>query len=426
MNLPIKQLLPTLKERGFIYQLTDESGLIKALEASEITCAYIGFDCTAPSLHVGSLLQIMFLRIMQQHGIKPLVLLGGATTRIGDPSGKDETRRVLDDAEIAQNMAGIRKVFEKFLRFDGPNAAEIVNNADWLDRLGYIDLLRNVGRHFSINHMLSMETVQTRLERSHHLNFVEFNYMIFQAYDFVELQRRYNCRVQIGGSDQWGNIVSGVELSRKMLVAEGKKPQEIFGITTPLLTTANGVKMGKTVNGAVWLSPDLLSAYDYWQFWRNVDDADVEKFLLLFTEIPSAEIKREIASARGTSAINEWKKKLAYATTSLLHGEAAAKLAAETAQKTFEGGGVGEGLPSFIVPASELESGFSLLKALVSLDFASSIGEARRLIRGNAVRVNDEAIADEQFALSVKHLENPAGIKISAGKKRHGLVVVKN
>jgi tyrosyl-tRNA synthetase len=423
MNQPVSKLLSTLKERGFIYQLTDESGLQKAFSASEISCAYIGFDCTAPSLHVGSLLQIMMLRILQQHGVKPLVLLGGATTRIGDPSGKDETRRVLDDAEIAKNMAGIRKVFEKFLRFDGPNAAEIVNNADWLDNLGYIDLLRNVGRHFSVNRMLSMTSAKQRLEREAEFNFVEFNYMLFQAYDFVELQRRYNCRLQIGGSDQWGNIVSGVELSRKMLAAEGKKPQEIFGVTTPLLTTANGVKMGKTVNGAVWLSPELLSAYDYWQFWRNVDDADVEKFLLFFTEIPSAQIKSELETARGSSAINEWKKKLATAATILLHGEAAAENAAATARQTFESGGAGEGLPHFIVSDSELSAGISLLKALVCLGFAASLGEARRLIRGNAVRVNDEAISDEQFSLLPFHVKNSGGIKISSGKKRHGLVV---
>jgi tyrosyl-tRNA synthetase len=400
-------------ERGFVFQCTDTDGLAQSMKAAPVT-AYIGFDCTADSLHVGSLVQIMILRLLQKHGHTPLVLLGGGTTRIGDPSGKDESRQLLTDETITANMAGIRRCFTPFLRFgDDPSDAILANNADWLDTLGYIPLLREVGAHFTINRMLTFDSVKLRLEREQPLTFLEFNYMILQSYDFRELSRRHNVSLQIGGSDQWGNIVAGIELTRRT------DARGVFGLTTPLITTASGAKMGKSAQGAVWLTADRLSAYDYWQFWRNTEDADVGRFLRLFTDLKLPEIAR-LQTLAG-SDINEAKKILATEATALAHGRAAADLAAETARRAFEDHEAADTLPSITVPASELDAGIPAFRLFVTAGLAASNGDARRLIRGGGARVNDAAVVDEGMPIDTSLLREGA-IKLSAGRKQHRLV----
>jgi tyrosyl-tRNA synthetase len=411
--MPKSDFLREAYERGFVFQCTDPDGLDAALLAGPVS-AYIGFDCTADSLHVGSLVQIMLLRLLQRHGHRPVVLMGGGTTRIGDPSGKDEARQMLSDAQIAANMAGIRRVFDPFIRFgDGPSDAIMPNNADWLDKLGYIDLLREIGPHFTINRMLTFDSVRLRLEREQPLTFLEFNYMILQSYDFRELNRRYGVVLQMGGSDQWGNIVSGVELVRR---TDG---QSVFGLTTPLITTASGAKMGKTARGAMWLTADRLSPYEYWQFWRNTEDADVGRFLLLFTELSIDEIRR--LAALGGAEINEAKKILATEATALAHGREAASQAAETARRAFEEGEAADTLPTHLAPRSELEAGIPAFRMFAEAGLAASNGEARRLIRGGGARLNDEVITDEARVISTADLLNGA-IKLSAGRKQHRLV----
>ncbi|MEC9344770.1 MAG: tyrosine--tRNA ligase [Pseudomonadota bacterium] len=408
------EFLATLIARDYVHQCTDFAALDQALLAGVVP-GYIGFDCTADSLHVGSLVQIMLLRRLQQTGHKPVVLMGGGTTRIGDPSGRDAQRQLLSDDDIARNMAGIRTVFEKFLTFgDGPTDAIMVNNADWLDQLAYIPFLRDVGRHFSVNRMLSFDSVRLRLEREQPLSFLEFNYMILQAYDFMELSRRMGCLLQMGGSDQWGNIVNGVELTRRI------DSREIFGLTTPLITLAGGAKMGKTAQGAVWLNEDRLPAYDYWQFWRNTADADVGRFLRLFTDLPLDEIVR-LEALEGTE-INEAKKVLADAATAMARGADAAAQAAETARQTFEQGDLGEGLPTIEVAADALGAGISLVDLFVAAGFAKSKGEARKLIRNGGGRLNDQKIDDETRMVGTADLPDGVSAKISAGKKRHAVV----
>jgi tyrosyl-tRNA synthetase len=399
--------------RGFVFQCTDTEALRAAMQAAPIS-AYIGFDCTADSLHVGSLVQIMILRLLQKHGHKPVVLLGGGTTRIGDPSGKDESRQLLTDETIAANMAGIRQCFTPFLRFgDGPSDAMLANNADWLDSLGYIPLLREVGVHFTINRMLSFDSVKLRLEREQPLTFLEFNYMILQSYDFRELSRRHGVSLQIGGSDQWGNIIAGMELTRRT----DAKP--VYGLTTPLITTASGGKMGKTAQGAIWLTADRLSPYDYWQFWRNTEDGDVGRFLRLFTDLPLGEIAR--LEALGGAEINEAKKILATAATALAHGQEHAATAGDTARRAFEEGEAAAALPSVTVPAAELEAGIPAFRLFALAGLASSNAEARRLIRGGGARVNDAAVTDEGMLIGSNSLRDSA-IKLSAGRKQHRLV----
>jgi tyrosyl-tRNA synthetase len=399
--------------RGFVHQCTDPEGLAAALEAGPVS-AYIGFDCTADSLHVGSLVPIMLLRLLQKHGHKPLPLMGGGTTKIGDPSGKDEARQLLSDATIAANMAGIKRAFAAFLRFgDGPNDALMVNNADWLDALGYIPLLREVGVHFSVNRMLSMDSVKLRLDREQPLTFLEFNYMILQSYDFRELHRRHGVRLQMGGSDQWGNIVSGVDLVRRTDGAQ------VFGLTTPLMTTASGAKMGKTAKGAVWLNAERLSPYDYWQFWRNTEDADVGRFLKLFTELPLPEIA-SLESLLGAD-INDAKKILATEATALLHGRAAATEAEHTAKTTFEQGGAAATLPTYTILSADLQSGIPIYRLFAESGLATSNGEARRLIRGGGARINDEVVADENRLFTPADLSDGSA-KISAGRKHHRLI----
>jgi len=411
--------LKIAQARGFIHQCTDNDAL-DALACQPPLTAYIGFDCTAPSLHAGSLVSIMLLRLFQQTGHKPIVLMGGGTTKVGDPSGKDEARKFLSDEDIAANMAGIKDVFAKYLKFasDGqegaPTDALMVNNADWLDELDYIPFLRDYGKHFSVNRMLGLESVKARLEREQPLSFLEFNYMVLQAYDFVELARRYDCRLQMGGSDQWGNIVSGVDLGRRV------ENVDLFGLTTPLLTTASGAKMGKTADGAQWLNEDMLSAYDYWQYWRNTEDADVGRFLKLFTELPLDEIAR--LDALGGVEINDAKKVLADQATALCHGEDAAKAARQTAEKTFEEGGQDEGLPSIEVPRAALENGIAAFELFKQSGLAQSNGEARRLIKGGGGKINDTAIDAETQTITLADLNNDGVIKLSAGKKRHALI----
>tara|TARA_R110002110_G_scaffold76182_4_gene200853 strand:- start:369 stop:1598 length:1230 start_codon:yes stop_codon:yes gene_type:complete len=399
-------LLRLLNDRGYIHQLTDATAL-DSLAMKSVIPGYIGFDVTADSLHVGNLVQIMLLRRLQQAGHKPIVLMGGGTTKVGDPSGKDEMRKLLDDEGIKSNFAKIRDSFENFLTFgDGPTDAIMVNNDDWLSKLEYIPFLRDVGRHFTINRMLTFDSVKLRLEREQPLTFLEFNYMILQAYDFVELSRQYGCKLQLGGSDQWGNIVNGIELGRRIDGAE------LFGVTTPLITKADGSKMGKSVDGAIWLNAARLSPYDYWQFWRNTDDRDVGKFMRLFTDLDLVEIAR-LESLQG-SEINEAKKVLADAATAMAHGEKAAREAAETAQKTFEQGGAGGDLPVHIVENGEI----SLLDALVEIGFCASKGEAKRLIAGGGARLDDEPVKDAGHMVSVSDQD----VKLSAGKKKHGLL----
>ena len=399
-------LLRLLDERGYIHQVTDPAAL-DALAAKQVVPGYIGFDPTAPSLHVGSLVQIMLLRRLQQTGHKPIVLMGGGTGKIGDPSFKDEARRLLTSETIASNVASIRRIFERFLTFgDGASDAIMLDNAEWLDRLEYIPFLREVGQHFSVNRMLSFDSVKLRLDREQSLSFLEFNYMILQAYDFRELSQRAGCRLQMGGSDQWGNIVNGIELTRRM---DGL---EVFGVTTPLITTADGGKMGKTMAGAVWLNEDALPAYDYWQFWRNTDDRDVGRFRRLFTDLPLDEIAR-LEALQGAE-INEAKKVLADEATAMCRGAAAAVEAAETARKTFEEGSAGAALPSHAVA----EGTIGIVDALVALGLAASKGEARRLIKGGGARIDGEKVADEAQQVTV----GAAPVRISAGKKHHGLL----
>ena len=406
--------LRTIEARGFIHQITDAEGLDDLARQGVVT-AYVGYDCTAPSLHAGSLLTIMLLRHFQQSGHRPIVLMGGGTSKVGDPSGKDSQRRLLTEADIAANMAGIREVFGKFLTFgDGPGDALMVNNADWLDELSYIPFLRDYGVHFSVNRMLGFDSVKLRLDREQPLSFLEFNYMILQAYDFLELSRRHGCVLQMGGSDQWGNIVSGVDLGRRV---DG---QALYGLTLPLLTTASGAKMGKTEAGAVWLNEDATSPYHYWQYWRNTEDADVSRFLRLFTELPLDEIKR-LEALQGEE-INEAKKILAHEATVLCHGEAAANEAAETARRTFEEGGVGGALPTVEVPSADLESGIPVILLFQKAGLAASGGEARRLIRGGGARLNGEPVQDELASITHAHVGEDGAIKLSAGKKRHVLI----
>jgi tyrosyl-tRNA synthetase len=399
--------------RGFIHQCTDEAALDAALQAGPVA-GYIGFDCTADSLHVGSLVQIMLLRLMQRHGHRPVVLMGGGTTRIGDPSGKDEARQMLSDEQIRANMAGIHRCFTPFLRFgDGPADAIQLNNADWLDRLGYIDLLRDVGPHFTVNRMLTFDSVRLRLEREQPLTFLEFNYMILQSYDFRELRRHHGVLLQMGGSDQWGNIVSGVELIRRTDAAQA------FGLTTPLITTASGAKMGKTARGAVWLTADRVSAFEYWQFWRNTEDADVGRFLRLFTELPLDGIAR--LEALPGAQINEAKQVLATEATALLHGRDAAGNAAESARRVFVEGASGDALPVHSVPAGRLADGIPVFRLLVETGLCASLAEARRLVRGGGARVNGEAVGDEARIVTADDLRDGA-ITLSAGRKRYVLV----
>ena len=398
-------LLRLLDERGYIHQATDAAAL-DALASKEIVPGYIGFDATAPSLHVGSLVQIMLLRRMQQAGHKPIVLMGGGTSKIGDPSFKDEARKMLTTDLIGENIASIKRIFERFVIFgDGPTDAVMLDNSEWLDALEYIPFLRDVGQHFSINRMLSFDSVKLRLDREQSLSFLEFNYMILQAYDFMELSRRAGCRLQMGGSDQWGNIVNGIELARRM---DGT---EVFGVTTPLITTADGGKMGKTVSGAVWLHEDQLPAYDYWQFWRNTDDRDVGRFLRLFTDLPLDEIAK--LEALEGSEINAAKIALANAATEMCRGAEASVAAAETARKTFEDGSAGEDLP-----VATVEGAISLIDALVLLGFVASKKEARRMIQGGGAKVDGEMISDENMMIAPAE----APVKISAGKKKHGIL----
>ncbi len=412
MTAPASPFLRAITERGQFHQCTDLEGLDRAALAG--VTGYIGFDMTAPSLHVGSLTQIMFLRRLQQAGGKPIVLLGGGTTRVGDPSGKEETRQLLTEDQIAKNAASIRGCFEKFLSFgEGKSDALMIDNSDWLLKLNYIDFLRDVGRHMSVNRMLSMDSVKLRLEREQPMSFIEFNYMVLQAYDFVELHRRYGCRLQMGGSDQWGNIVNGVELGRRM---DGV---ELFGLTQPLITTASGAKMGKTAQGAVWLNADLLSPYDYWQYWRNAEDADVGRFLKIFTDLPLEEIAR-LEALQGAE-INDAKKALATEATALLHGRAEALKAEEAARATFEQGVVSENLPTFPVSHEELAQGLRVAAAFVRAGLVASNGEAKRHIASGALRVNDALVTDETASLSSADLVDGA-IKLSLGKKKHALL----
>jgi len=400
-------------ERGFVFQCTDTEGLDAALCAGPVT-AYIGFDCTADSLHVGNLVGIMILRLLQRHGHRPLVLMGGGTTRIGDPSGKDESRQLLTDEQIAANMAGIRRCFDPFLRFgDGPSDAIMANNGEWLNALGYIPLLRDVGTHFTVNRMLTFDSVRIRLDREHALTFLEFNYMILQSYDFRELNRRYGVTLQMGGSDQWGNIVSGMELTRRT------DNKTVYGLTTPLISTASGAKMGKSVQGAVWLARNRLSPYDYWQFWRNTEDADVGRFMRLFTDLPLPEIAR-LEQLEGAE-VNEAKKILATEATRLAHGSEAAEEAAETARLAFEEGEAVDSLPSVEVPRSDLAAGIPAFRLFALAGLATTNGEARRLIRGGGARINDMPVKDEGYTVTVSDLHDDA-IKLSAGRKHHRLV----
>ncbi|HEV2335910.1 MAG TPA: tyrosine--tRNA ligase [Stellaceae bacterium] len=406
--------LAAAQERGFIHQCTDLAALDARLAAGVVT-AYVGYDCTADSLHIGHLMSIMLLRLFQQAGHKPIVLMGGGTTRIGDPTGRDETRQLLSDEEIARNMAGIRRTFANFLEFgEGPGGAVMVNNADWLDELRYIPLLRDIGRHFSVNRMLTQDSVRLRLERDQPLTFLEFNYMILQAYDFVELARRRGCDLQMGGSDQWGNIVAGIELARRV---EGRA---LFGLTTPLITTASGAKMGKSLGGAVWLNPQRLKPYEYWQFWRNTEDADVGRFLRLFTELPLVEIQRLERLADGD--INEAKKILATEATALAHGRAAAEEAAATARSVFETGGSGDALPGIVLAREVLAHGLPAFELFVRAGLAASNGEARRLIKGGGARLNDTVVQGEMQPVSLADLDGQGQIKLSAGRKRHALI----
>ena len=409
------EFINRITSRGYMHQATNLDGLDNRCDSRPIT-AYIGFDCTANSLHVGSLVQIMMLRQLQNTGHKPIVLMGGGTTKIGDPSGKDEARPLLSDQDIAQNKAGILKIFEKYLKFgDNPTDAIMIDNADWLEPLSYIRFLRDFGSHFSINRMLSMDSVKLRLEREQNLSFLEFNYAILQAYDFMELRRRYGCELQMGGSDQWGNIVTGIDLTRRV------DTQEIFGLTSPLITTATGAKMGKSATGAIWLNKERLSSFNFWQFWRNTEDADVERFLKLFTELPLEEIER-LAGLRGAE-INEAKIILANEVTKLCHGEENAVAAAKTASDTFNEGVMSEGLPQLDVSADALNA-FSVLDAFVQLGLADSKGAVRRLIRGGGAKINNQVITDDAIQLTTDDFGAEGKLQLSAGKKRHAILTL--
>jgi tyrosyl-tRNA synthetase len=406
--------LNVLATRGFIHQVSEPEALDALARKSTIT-AYIGFDCTAPSLHVGSLLPIMMLYWMQQTGHRPIALMGGGTTRVGDPSGKDESRRLLTDDIINGNLKSIREIFSRFLQFgDGKSDAMMANNADWLNTLNYIDFLRDIGRHFSVNRMLAFDSVKLRLERQQELSFLEFNYMILQAYDFVELNKRYDCVLQMGGSDQWGNIVNGIDLGRRVNNAQ------LFALTSPLLTTSSGAKMGKTAAGAVWLDAAQVSPYDYWQYWRNTEDSDVARFLKLFTTLPLDEIER--LAALKDSEINEAKKVLATEATALVHGKAAAEQAAGTARTTFEEGGLGASLPSIDVPRDEIKAGLGVLSAFVKAGLATSNGEVRRAIANNAILVNDVRVTSDKAAIGESDVTADGVVKLSLGRKRHVLL----
>ena len=399
--------------RGHLHQSTNAEGL-DALMVQQCVPAYIGFDCTAPSMHIGNLTQIMRLRVLQRGGHKPIVVVGGGTTKIGDPSGKDETRQLLSDEKIQIHKERFQEIFRRFLTFgDGPSDAIMVDNADWLDKLQYIPFLRETGKHFSINRMITMDSVKLRLDREQPLSFLEFNYMILQAYDFVELFRRFGCRLQMGGSDQWGNIVSGIDLARRT------DSVELFGLTSPLITTSSGAKMGKSVSGAVWLSADMLSPYDYWQYWRNVEDADVGRFMRIFTDMPLAEISR-LESLQGAE-LNEAKKVLANEATLLCHGKAEAERAAEAAHQTFEGGGLSANLPTIEISFGDLTPGISILAAFTRAGLTTSNGDARRQIAGGGLRVNDQSISDEKLLLTAAHLQENV-IKLSLGRKKHVLL----
>ncbi|MET3647929.1 tyrosine--tRNA ligase [Phyllobacterium ifriqiyense] len=408
------EFLHTLSTRGFIHQTSDDAGL-DALFTKETVSAYIGFDPTASSLHAGGLIQIMMLHWMQKTGHRPVALMGGGTGMVGDPSFKDEARKLMTPEIIQNNINGIKQVFTNYLNFgDGPQDALMVNNAEWLMPLNYLEFLRDVGQHFSVNRMLSFDSVKQRLDREQSLSFLEFNYMILQAYDFVELNKRYGLRLQMGGSDQWGNIVNGIDLGHRL-----GTPQ-LYALTSPLLTTSSGAKMGKSMNGAIWLNADLLSPYDFWQYWRNTEDADVTRFLKLYTTLPLDEIER--LGALGGAEINETKKVLATEITALLHGRQAAKDAAETARKTFEEGALATNLPTVEVAAGELETGVGILTLLVKAGLATSNGEARRHVQGGAVRVNDVSVSDEKLQVGASEVTTDGVIKLSLGKKKHILV----
>ena len=407
-------LLRILSERGFIHQCSDAEGLDALAAAGPIT-AYIGFDCTASSFHVGNLVSIMMLRWLQKTGHRPIALMGGGTTRVGDPSGKDDVRKLLTYEEIDANKNSLREIFARFIEFgEAPTGAVMVDNAEWLGPLNYIDFLREVGRHFSVNRMLTMDSVKLRLEREHELTFLEFNYMVLQAYDFVELARRYHCVLQLGGSDQWGNIVNGIDLGRRMGL-----PQ-LYALTTPLIATSSGAKMGKSAAGAVWLNADRLSPYEYWQFWRNTEDADVGRFLKLFTELPLDEAAR-LAALQGAE-LNEAKKTLATEATALVHGRDAANAASEAARRTFEEGGIGEALPTIDIPRAELASGIGVMPLFVRAGLAGSNGEVRRAIANNAISVNDKRIGDANLTITAADLSADGMIKLSHGRKKHVLV----
>jgi tyrosyl-tRNA synthetase len=403
-----------MSERGFIHQISDDAGLDQ-LFAKETVTAYVGYDATATSLHIGNLISATMLYWLQETGHRPIALMGGGTSMIGDPSFRDDQRKLLTPEAIATNIDGIKRIFGRILRFgDGPNDAIMVNNADWLMKLNYVEFLRDVGRHFSVNRMLTFDSVKLRLEREQSLSFLEFNYMILQGYDFVELSRRYGCRLQMGGSDQWGNIINGVDLGHRM-----GTPQ-LYALTTPLLTTSSGAKMGKSAKGAVWLNGDLYSPYDFWQYWRNTEDADVTRFLKIFTRLPLTEIAR--LAALGGSEINEAKKVLATETTAIVHGREAAEEAEETARKTFEEGALAETLPTVEVGKAELESGVGILSLFVTAGLAASNGEARRHIQGGAVRLNDQSVSDDRRLVTLQDLGPEQVVKLSLGKKKHVLV----
>jgi tyrosyl-tRNA synthetase len=413
---PKSDFLQALQERGFIHQCSDFESL-DALAREGRAVGYIGFDATAPSLHAGSLVQIMMLHWLQKTGNRPIVLMGGGTTMVGDPSGRDESRKLLKPEDIEANKAGIRQVFSRFLTFgDGPKDAVMLDNAEWLTKLGWIEMLRDIGRHFSVNRMLSMDSVKLRLDRDNEngLSFIEFNYMILQAYDFTVLARRQGCNLQMGGSDQWGNIVNGIDLGRRLGL------HQLHALTTPLLTTSSGAKMGKTAAGAVWLNADMLSPYDYWQYWRNAEDSDVGRFLKLFTVLPMDEIAR--LEALGGAEINEAKKVLATEATALVHGREPAEAAAATARETFEKGGTAATLPSVAIPADELAAGIGVLSAFVKAGLTPSTGEARRQIQSGGLRVNDLLVTDPRLALTPADALNDGAIKLSFGKKRHVLL----
>jgi tyrosyl-tRNA synthetase len=407
--------LRVLSERGYIHQISDAAGLDELAARKEVV-AYVGYDCTAPSLHIGHLISIMMLHWLQQTGNKPITLMGGGTTRVGDPSGRDESRKLLTYEQIDANKESIKGTFSKFLSFGGNKSdAVMADNAEWLTTLNYIEMLRDVGRHFSINRMLTMDSVKLRLDRDQELSFIEFNYMILQSYDFTELARRYGCNLQMGGSDQWGNIVNGIDLGRRM------GTHQLYALTCPLLTTSSGAKMGKTAAGAVWLNADMLPVYDYWQFWRNTEDGDVERFLKLFTTLPLPEIAK-LAALKGQE-INETKKVLATEATALLHGRTAAEQAADTARRTFEEGTVAESLPTIEVPRAELDAGLGVLSAFAEKSgLVASNGEARRQIKGGGLKVNDAPVTDEKMTLSSNDLTPEGVIKLSLGRKKHVLL----